>query len=1335
MEPLQPRCRRHVRAAVVLGLLSILAAPCWAQLPTIPGMPSMPQPDPVEAQKRLFAQLERCRSTAGQPSTPVSERTFCKYLDGLLTYSSGRRDDGKAAMMEAAEELGAAGDGLGRTVLLLQIAESAKMVSDHETSISVLDSALKAIAELRRSEESLSVETLRYFSRLGGMPDDYIEHLDSIVSTTRSMILHQFELQARLKLGQIHLVSIDHDAAEPHLIAARQLSNRLLGIFDTQVLDLLGQLRERQGRRSEAAELYGQAAAAARLQGDDASARRLDGRRRDLETAGEAGAPPSSVENGSVPRPADDVAAPRRAEPGVRPLADLLENVDALGTRYDARMFCDDGDSAECRFARGLDAVDAGRIRDGLDEMRASLTLWEGGEDRLSVLLARWSLAQAWTQVGEWQRASAVAATGLAEIDVLRHSTEPLYPSRWLERLADGLELPGLGDPEEPLHWITRRIVLAMVEVYLRDVTATARLRANRLDDAEAESRRAVELSESFGGMIDGEVFATAGRVAVAQGRLDEAARYFSRALDATQRFGMVSASLDLLVASAEVEDRRGDGVAADRLRDRAFVLATMRPDLHKGSSVVSGALAAAVENQDVEAIERWTERGADVATASGDPLIRLQVQLGRVLKAILAGDVDDATAAADGVSELADDVVRARPDLGHVRGLVAVVLGGLGVLGGRPERLAIEIASREEAIGEDADELSAAWLAAGSELAKHLALEPNTMPSAFGDLATALRHSGSSSMARQAGTIEAMASIVELDSESLAVIGQLSDDPSVTAGLHRWLTMPKAILEGARGDPEAAGALRSATDWFDTSGFDDLGAVNRMALATLHLVNGRLNEAAHEALAAVEAFDVIATEMATDELLRSFVGRSEGFLRMAVWLIATEIGPEEALAAAETVRAPTLALNLGQAAVDRRSIDDPELARQLAAQRQRVVELAEDRTSSNDDLAVARSQHREIVTRIQLAEGVEVRAREIVPVDLASIRRDVLPAETDLIVFFLTPRSLLAWVLNRDGLEQLQLPRPKRVEIDCLARWWRRSARGAEWVASWTCDGEPVEQLNQRLYERWIEPLESVARHERWIVVPHDLLHYVPLAALHDPATGKRLIDRRTIAYAPSVRALRYLTGRVVEHDGRALVLGNPTTSLPPLPGAEREALDVAELFGTSPKLGAAARESVLYEASRVDVIHLAAHGVYRPRAPRFSYLALAEGEGSDGLLEIDEVAGALDLDGVDLVTLSACQTALGEHRRGDEILSLPRAFLQAGAPAVVSTLWRVDDESTAFLMRAFYQQLRAGATYGEALRQAQLDTARQPRWSDPYYWAAFVLTGDPGIRWAVSE
>jgi CHAT domain-containing protein len=98
-----------------------------------------------------------------------------------------------------------------------------------------------------------------------------------------------------------------------------------------------------------------------------------------------------------------------------------------------------------------------------------------------------------------------------------------------------------------------------------------------------------------------------------------------------------------------------------------------------------------------------------------------------------------------------------------------------------------------------------------------------------------------------------------------------------------------------------------------------------------------------------------------------------------------------------------------------------------------------------------------------------------------------------------------------------------------------------------------------------------------------------------------------------------------------------------------------------------------------------------------------------------------------VDLVVLSACETALGKEINGEGLVGLTRGFMYAGAPRVVASLWKVDDVATASLMERFYKAiLKEGIRPAAALRQAQLEMWRDKRWSAPYNWAAFTIQGE---------
>jgi CHAT domain-containing protein len=138
--------------------------------------------------------------------------------------------------------------------------------------------------------------------------------------------------------------------------------------------------------------------------------------------------------------------------------------------------------------------------------------------------------------------------------------------------------------------------------------------------------------------------------------------------------------------------------------------------------------------------------------------------------------------------------------------------------------------------------------------------------------------------------------------------------------------------------------------------------------------------------------------------------------------------------------------------------------------------------------------------------------------------------------------------------------------------------------------------------------------------------------------------------------------------------------------------------------------------------MLHFAVHAELNEQDPLSSALLLA-GEGKDdGRLKVGEIF-SLNLK-AGIVVLSACETGLGKNNSGDEIIGLTRAFIYAGTPSVITTLWKVNDRASYELMSEFYSNLKS-AKKSEALRQAQLKTMKE--FPEPFFWAAYGLTGEP--------
>ena len=343
------------------------------------------------------------------------------------------------------------------------------------------------------------------------------------------------------------------------------------------------------------------------------------------------------------------------------------------------------------------------------------------------------------------------------------------------------------------------------------------------------------------------------------------------------------------------------------------------------------------------------------------------------------------------------------------------------------------------------------------------------------------------------------------------------------------------------------------------------------------------------------------------------------------------------------------------------------------------------------------------------------------------------LPAHVDLVELAVLPDRLLAWIARTGSLDLVEVPIPA-ADLEALVTSLRsaleRRAAGSE-----------VRAAAAALRAALIGPLENRLRPgATLVIVPDRFLVQVPFGALLDPRTGRYLIEERTVWVAPSatvfVAALAH--DRSVAGGLRtALAIGDPAFDrdryprLPRLAAADAEARAVASLYPGSKLLGGvlATRRAFLDEAPHHRLIHFAGHALLH-QAPQLSRLVLAPDPGgvtndSSGALYADEVAH-LRLDRTELVVLSACRTVTASGQR-ESVTGLAAAFLAAGSPAVVASLWDVEDRSTGELMRRFHAAFETGVDAATALRTAQNGLLRSsdPVLASPASWGGFEAIG----------
>ena len=277
-----------------------------------------------------------------------------------------------------------------------------------------------------------------------------------------------------------------------------------------------------------------------------------------------------------------------------------------------------------------------------------------------------------------------------------------------------------------------------------------------------------------------------------------------------------------------------------------------------------------------------------------------------------------------------------------------------------------------------------------------------------------------------------------------------------------------------------------------------------------------------------------------------------------------------------------------------------------------------------------------------------------------------------------------------------------------------------------WTeAQREQFRKVSHLLYHEIIAPLQGHLATRRLVIVPTRDLYQIPFGLLLDNA-DRYLAEGFIISYAPSATVLDSCLKRHRELGNRVSVIANPALSEAgaALKFAEKEADAIVALWPDAKRwVGADATEKSLREAlSFSDIIHLACHTVSDPKDPLAFALALAPDAEHDGRVTTSELLTMQTQ--AQLVTLSACSTGRGLiSMGGQEVIGMLRAWMFAGVPSVVASLWQVDDRATSELMGEFYKNLKT-MSRAEALQKAQM--AMMKKYDNPYYWGAFVLYGD---------
>ncbi len=410
-------------------------------------------------------------------------------------------------------------------------------------------------------------------------------------------------------------------------------------------------------------------------------------------------------------------------------------------------------------------------------------------------------------------------------------------------------------------------------------------------------------------------------------------------------------------------------------------------------------------------------------------------------------------------------------------------------------------------------------------------------------------------------------------------------------------------------------------------------------------------------------------------------------------------------------------------------------------------------------------------------------------PLDVAEIQRQVLDGKALLLEYSLGTKRSFLWVVTPDSVTSFELPKREEIE-ESARRYYRLLTERSREIAKedaahrrkrFDKADADAESEARELSRLILRPAEKLLGDRTLLIVADGALQYIPFAALPISTTGKLLVSRHVIVNLPSASALAVLRRELDDRPraARSLAIfadpvfqkdddrfsqrfgapdsigpiaeptlrgsGEPEarrgkeidlSSLRRLRFSQMEANAIAALVPAGQvfkAVGFAASKAAVTSSSLENYqnVHFATHGLIDSVDPESSALVLSqynergEAANENGLLLLNDIYN-LRLN-AELVTLSACRTALGKEIRGEGLIGLTRGFMYAGAARVLASLWSVDDRPTAKLMEIFYSSMiRDGLSPAAALREAQSKMSENPSPRPPYFWAGFTLQGE---------
>jgi tetratricopeptide (TPR) repeat protein/CHAT domain-containing protein len=554
--------------------------------------------------------------------------------------------------------------------------------------------------------------------------------------------------------------------------------------------------------------------------------------------------------------------------------------------------------------------------------------------------------------------------------------------------------------------------------------------------------------------------------------------------------------------------------------------------------------------------------------------------------------------------------------------------------------------------------------------------------------------------------------------------------------------------------------------------------AITLWSVAYAYRTQNRLPEALTQINASIALIEQLRSNLKDDRLKTSYFATVQSYYQFKIDLLMqlhqqdpTKGYDAQALETSDQSRARVLRDLLTESRANITKDISPalkqrenDLIQTLNAREKQLVELA---AKPNSDSAIDQlkteiqqllQQQQTLKTEIRQANPAYAQLQYPKPITLTEIQQQLTP-DTLLLQYQLGKDNSYLWVIGKTSFTSHQLP--KSSDIEKTVQAFRSSLLDVNDPDL----GIPAQALSQQI----LGPAASQLGQKRLLIIPDGSLHKIPFAALAQPGVKdyKPLLETHEISYlpaasliapqypnrAPAPKTIALLADPIFNlKDDRLTQKSSPTKkleitetiardraarslNLSRIPGTAVEANDIRKFISPTESTIVTGFDSTYNWVTTAPLnqyryLHLATHGIFDEERPELSSLIFslynAKGEPQRAFLRLPDLFN-LNLP-TEMVTLSACQTGLGNSVPGEGLVGMTRGLMYAGAKRVTVSLWSVADQETAQLMQQFYRNLldknAPKMTHSAALRSAQLQMWQQG--IHPYYWSAFVMQGE---------